>query len=303
MGCKGLERWAHKELRRAESSPEEAKENSRDDNLVVDRYQMARSLREKQRMQRNVVSDAERAKAFNAMDVEVKDRLIQQLFRAPIPKEELQLNLVLFQDRRVISRILFLNELYQRILSVHGNICEFGVRYGANLALLISLRGIYEPFNHNRKIVGFDTFSGFPSVEPVRDGTTAVAGDYAVPHDYEGFLAENLSLHESMAPLSQVKKFELVKGDATQTVHEYLVKHPETIISLAYFDMDLYHPTKACLEAILPYLTRGAVIGFDEVNTPDWPGETAALREVLSLGRFRLHHSPYRGTAAYLIYE
>ena len=38
---------------------------------------------------------------------------------------------------------------------------EFGVRWGQNLITLNNLRGIYEPFNHSRKIIGFDTFEGF----------------------------------------------------------------------------------------------------------------------------------------------
>ena len=36
-------------------------------------------------------------------------------------------------------------------------VIEFGVRWGANLGLFQSLRGMYEPFNYNRKIVGFET--------------------------------------------------------------------------------------------------------------------------------------------------
>ena len=47
---------------------------------------------------------------------------------------------------------------------------EFGVRWGQNLVTLSNLRGIYEPFNYSRKIIGFDTFEGFPSVHE-KDGT------------------------------------------------------------------------------------------------------------------------------------
>lgn len=254
-------------------------------------------------MVKNIASQAEQVQSQAAEEFSVKQALIDQLFRAPIPRAELQHNLVLFQDRRLISRILFINELYRKALELHGNIFEFGVRYGANLALFMSFRGIYEPLNVNRKIVGFDTFAGFPSTDSAIDSASARSGDYAVPEGYERFLEANLLLHERMAPLNNVQKFALVKGDATKTLREYLDRHPETIIALAYFDLDLYQPTKVCLETILPYLTRGAVIGFDEVNVADWPGETVALREVLGLGKFKLWHSPFRGAAAYLIYD
>lgn len=64
----------------------------------------------------------------------------------------------------------------------------------------------------------------------------------------------------------------MVKGDATVTIKKYLKDNPETIIAFAYFDFDIYEPTKVCLEAILPHLTKGAVIGFDEINFHDYPG-------------------------------
>jgi hypothetical protein len=252
---------------------------------------------------RNVTSNAELMREQSPHDFSVKNQLVARLFDAPIPREELSLNLFLFQDRRVISRLLFVNELYQLAFDVHGSIFEFGVRYGANLALFTSLRGIYEPFNHNRKIVGFDTFSGFEGVNVKKDASSRKSGEFAVTKGYEDFLQKMLALHESMAPIETIRKFELVKGDARKTTPAYLKKHPETVISMAYFDFDIYEPTKLCLEAIRPYLAKGAVIGFDELNDPQWPGETAALREVLGLGQFRIRRSQFRANAAYLIYE
>lgn len=249
-----------------------------------------------------LTSNSDLARLQNPADHATKNALIEALFAAPIPRAELQHNLFLFQDRRIISRLLFVNELYQKAMAVHGNIFEFGVRYGANLSLFTSLRGIYEPFNHNRKLVGFDTFSGFASVSAKHDLAGTRSGEFNVTAGYESFLEATLATHERMAPVESIRKFELVKGDATKTIVAYLKAHPETVISLAYFDFDIYAPTKACLEAILPYLAKGAVIGFDELNDPLYPGETQAVREVLG-NRFRLHHSPFRANAAYAIYE
>jgi hypothetical protein len=255
-------------------------------------------------MGKNIISEAELIKRMNQKEYEMKNILTKKLLSGPpIPEEELQLNLVLFQDRRVISRILYLNEIYEKILNIHGCIFNFGVRYGHNESLFTSMRGIYEPYNHNRKIVGFDTFSGFPSVNKNKDSNSVNEGDYAVTENYEQFLDKLLLNHEHMAPLSNIKKFELVKGDATKTIHEYLSANPETIISLAYFDFDIYEPTMICLEAILPHLNRGAILAFDEINMHDWPGESLALKETLSLSKYRLVHSKYRAAAAYLVFE
>jgi len=63
-----------------------------------------------------------------------------------------------------------MNDLYRKSMDMHGVIMEFGVRWGQDLALFECFRGMYEPFNHNWKILGFDTFSGFPSVHE-KDGS------------------------------------------------------------------------------------------------------------------------------------
>jgi hypothetical protein len=256
-------------------------------------------------MERNISSDAEVMKSYSKADFENRMTLGQMMLNAPIPADELMNNIALFLDRRSLSRILFINELYHKILNLHGSIVELGTRYGPNLALFTSLRGIYEPFNHNRKVIAFDTFEGFPKVteEDKNQKFDWKEHDYSVPENYELFLEDVLTLHESGAPLSNIKKYDLVKGDATITIKEYLKKRQETIIALAFFDFDIYKPTKECLEAIIPHLTKGAVIGFDEINVQEWPGETAALRDVLGTNNFRILHSQYRANAGYLIYE
>jgi Methyltransferase domain len=254
-------------------------------------------------MKKNTSSDAKLIRYLNAKDADTRARFHDEMLKAPIPPDELLNNASLFLDRRLIARMLFASEMYQHIVGLHGSIFEFGVRYGPNMALFASLREIYEPLNPNRKLVGFDTFAGFPSVDVKYDSGKHKPGDFAVTENYERYLERILTLHESMSPLANQKRFTLIKGDATKTVKEYLKDHPETLIALAYFDMDLYQPTRVCLEAILPYLNKGAVIAFDELNMAEWPGETVAMREILGSGRFRLIHSPFRGMASYLVYE
>jgi hypothetical protein len=82
-----------------------------------------------------------------------------------------------------------------------------------------------------------------------------------------------------------------------------LKENPQTIISLAYFDFDLYEPTKYCLEAILPHVTKGTVIGFDEVNDKTTPGETVAVREVFGLDRYAIKRYRWNARTSYLVIE
>ena len=242
-----------------------------------------------------------RASSASSSLCQYRERFLKDFQACPIPDNEFMQNLGLFLSRNNLQKILYLNELYQKIINVHGVVIEFGVRWGQNLALFESFRGIYEPYNFNRKIVGFDTFSGFPSVHE-KDGTADVItpGAFGVVDGYETYLQKVLDYHEQESPYSHIKKYELVKGDATITLEQYLVENPETIIAMAYFDLDLYEPTKKCLELIRPYLTKGSIIGFDELNLHDFPGETIALKEVFGLDKYPIVRSPLNPFAGHI---
>lgn len=220
----------------------------------------------------------------------------------PIPDEELLMNLGLFLTPQTLSRVLFMDFLYRQILPIQGSVLEFGCRWGQNLSLFTAMRGIYEPFNRLRKIVGFDTFTGFPRVT-AEDGEEMLDGAYATTPGYEEYLKQVLDSQEKESPLGHLKKHEVVKGDATVEVGAYLKRNPETIVALAYFDLDIYQPTRDCLFAIQDRLTRGSVVAFDEVNDHACPGETLALKEVFGLGRYSIRRFPYNSRTSYLIIE
>ena len=244
------------------------------------------------------------AGASSERERELRRDFVDLFKRTPIPDDELLAQLGLYLNRQTFSRILFLHELYSQIVRVPGIVVELGVRWGQNLALFSTFRGMEEPFNHTRRVVGFDTFSGFPAPAP-EDGEApiAAAGAYGVPEGYEDYLREVLAYHEQESPLAHLEKFELVKGDAVETVPRYLEERPETVIALAYFDFDLFEPTRAALEAIRPHLARGSVLGFDQLGSRNFPGETRAVREVLGLESLRLRRSRYAAQASYAVLE
>lgn len=235
-------------------------------------------------------------------ELEKRERFKTIFYNNNIHNPEVLQNLGLFTSRQSLSRILFMSELYQKIINVHGIVIEFGVRWGQNLALFSNFRGMYEPYNYNRKIVGFDTFSGFPSVSQ-KDGDLVKKGMYNVIDNYEKDLEEILNYHESESPLSHKKKFELVKGDATQSFPKYLLDNPQTIVAFAYFDFDIYEPTKVCLELLMERVTKGSVIAFDELNLKEFPGETIALMETIGLKKYSIKRSPLNPLISYLIVE
>lgn len=230
-----------------------------------------------------------------------RDDFLKLYQNCPIPDNERLSNSGLFVKRQDLTKQLFLNDLYSKVAKVHGVIMEFGVRWGQNMVTLNNLRGIHEPYNYSRKIIGFDSFQGFSKVD-IKDGNHEIIkeGAFSVTEKYEDYLTEILNYHESESPLSHIKKSILIKGDAPVMLKKYLKEHPETIIAFAYFDFDVYEPTKRCLELIKPYLTKGSIVGFDELNDSHFPGETVALREALGLNNVAVKRSKYSGIQSYL---
>jgi len=235
---------------------------------------------------------------------DIQKQFVALFKSSPLPDDEILPNLGLFLTSKALSRILFFYEIYKKIIHTHGIIIEFGVRWGQTLSIMSALRGILEPFNRHRKIVGFDTFEGLKGIGK-NDGELSKCkdGSFSVTPGYEDYLDRILSMQEKLNPMSHLKRYELVKGDAVKTIPEYLKRHPETIISLAIFDFDIYAPTKAALEAIKPHLCKGSILVFDELCDDILPGETIALRETWGLNNVRLQRFPMTARISYLEVE
>ena len=213
-------------------------------------------------------------------------------------------NLVFSNDKRVLFKMITKINLYKKIKHLNGDIMEFGCRWGNNSSLFSALRGIYEPFNRHKKIIAFDTFTGFPKLHKKDGNHEMMIKNALYTHlNYEKDLEKILSEHEKLNPLNHIKKFEIVKGDATKTFKDYLLKNPQTIISLIFFDFDIYEPTKKILEMIKPRLVKGSIVAFDELNDYDAPGETLALMETIGLNNIRLKKFPYASRVSYFEYE
>lgn len=240
----------------------------------------------------------------SALEKNAQARFAESLKSSPIPDDELLANLGLYLSSKNLSRLLFFYEIYQKILYTHGVITEFGVRWGQNLSLMSALRGIFEPFNRHRKIVGFDTFEGFSGIcEKDGEKCKCSDGSFNVSPHYESYLDKLMSLQEELNPMSHIKRYELVKGDAMKTIPEYFDRHPETIISLAIFDFDIYRPTRTALEAVKSRLFKGSVLVFDELCDDIFPGETIALMDTLGINGLRIRRYPMTARISYAVVE
>lgn len=223
---------------------------------------------------------------------------------SPIPPADRVTNLHCFLRRQQLARLFMLQEIYGHILNVPGSILQCGVRWGGDLVTFQSLRAMLEPYNHGRRILGFDTFEGLKGTGHADAGSSNVAdGQFTVPEQYEQFLGQLLDAHRDNAPLAHVQKHTLIKGDVTETLPAFLSEHPGEQIALLYLDMDIYNPTHAALKACLHHLTPGSIVAFDEYSDAQFPGEATSYRELLRPIPHTLHQSRFSSVTAYAILQ
>jgi hypothetical protein len=239
----------------------------------------------------------------NAQQIAQRNKIGALFAKRPMPDEHLLVSMGLYMRSSALVKILFLNELYELIVDTPGVIVEFGVWWGQNLVLFENLRAIHEPFNQTRRVLGFDTFNGYegfsdkdtPSKDASFSSYTDVVkkGGYSVSNGYKDYLDELIRAHEGTNVLGPMLRHTLVEGDVTKSAPRYFSAHPETVVALAYFDVALYEPTRACLQAVLPHLVPGSVIVLDEFNYPEAPGETIAFREVFKGVKYSIRKSKF----------
>jgi hypothetical protein len=205
--------------------------------------------------------------------------------------------------RQDLSRFLAKNELFKLQLNLPGIIVECGCYVGGGTFTFGQLSAIYEPYNHTRKVVTFDTFEGFPSVadEDKNAARNYDKGDLFVHENIEQEINTGISLFDRNRPLSHIPKICLCKGDAMKTIPGYIKDNPQTIISLLYLDFDIYEPTKIALDTFLPRMPKGSILAFDELNAISFPGETLALLGTLGIKNVSLLKTPFDSYISYAI--
>jgi hypothetical protein len=226
----------------------------------------------------------------------------------PLPLQDKLDQFEKYARRQSISRFLARYELFKMQLEVKGSIVEGGVHHGAGLMGWAKLSAALEPYAIHRWVVGFDTFSGFPTVA-AEDNQTQYeneqrqVGGFDTGYDVYQELNLLKSVYDDNRFLNQFDKVKLVVGDVAQTLPQFLADNPHFLVSMLVCDFDLYEPTKIMLEHLVPRMPEGAVLVFDEVNNANWPGETTAMLESFVGKRLKLKQFPFDPNIAYAVME
>lgn len=166
------------------------------------------------------------------------------------------------------ARKKFIVDLLSETLDVTGNIYEFGTWRGSTLILLAEWYKLMRPQGY-KSVYAFDGFEGLAS-------GTSMDGNAQGEHvgEYKGD-AEFLQLVIQQRGLAS--HVNLVPGDIIETAAAHFERIALPLVSFALIDVDLFEPAKAAIDAMLPYLSPGAKVVFDEGTAPEWEGEQRAV--------------------------
>ena len=222
------------------------------------------------------------------------------------PADERFLNFTKYVRRYELARFMVQYELFKKIINVKGSVVECGVYQGSGVMAWAKIAETLEPYNFLRKIYGFDTFEGFPSVseEDHSGGATVARVGYLKPtYDVMSELRGCIEEFDATRLLKHQEKVILVQGDAMETIPKFVKENQQVLVALLYLDFDIYEPTLLALKEFLPRMPKGSIVAFDELNDPKWPGETRALLNALDLNRFRLESFPFEPHISWLTIE
>lgn len=205
--------------------------------------------------------------------------------------------------RQDLKRFLACYEIFQRVLPVKGSIVEGGVFRGQTLMSWYHLSTILEPENLTRRVYGFDSFKGLTGVSEADQSERSAAREGELKSDALVELRALIDAHDANRFIGHVDKVHLIPGDATKTIPQFIEEHPHLVVSLLFLDFDLYEPTRVALEQFLPRMPKGAVVAFDELDNPIWPGETLAALGSVGLRNLKLERLAWDPYIAFAVLD
>lgn len=209
---------------------------------------------------------------------------------------EYENNFYLSCDNTRLSKVLAHYEFFKKIINLPGAIVECGIFKGTSLVRFAGFRDLFGN-SYSHKIIGFDTFGDFPDTEfqsdkKYRDRFIANAGSQSISEAQLREVLDHKKVNENI---------ELISGDITKTVPEYVESNPYLKISLLNLDTDIYEPAVTVLEHLYPRVVRGGIILLDDYG--EFPGETKAIDDYFSGKNIEIKKSPFAMTPCYIVKE
>lgn len=212
-------------------------------------------------------------------------------------------NWIMSADRKVFFKLAMRMDLFNQVKDLHGDIVECGVFKGAGLLAWLKLIDMHQPHSI-KKVIGFDFFD--PSFTDTLESAIDKENMKHVFSRDPTLKVSELAIESIKAKLNNAGfndgKFELVKGDISETSKIFVEDKPGFRISLLYLDLDLDEPTYDTLEAFWDRVVPGGIVVFDEYAIYSWT-ESNAVDRFFKDKKVKIINTNIFSPSAYIIKE
>lgn len=177
-------------------------------------------------------------------------------------------------DSHRFQKIFARADLVRMVRDVPGDIVDAGAYKGTSTLQFAHAINAYQP-NTRKRVISFDTFDAvFPKA---REDEAQTASDHMKTYEATAY-GELVKAIENHGLENRV---EIVKGDITETMPQYVKDNPGFRISILHCDLDVYPATLETLKAAWHRIVPGGIAVFDEYAINQW-GEADAVDEFLA---------------------
>jgi len=208
---------------------------------------------------------------------------------------EYENNFYLSSDKNRLAKVLAHYELFKLTLDIPGDIVECGVFKGASFARFANMRELFSN-SSAKKLIGFDAFGPFPETSFEQDKKpkekfVSDSGEEGIDEDQLMTVLKHKKMDNNV---------QLIKGNVLHTIPEYLEANPHLRISFLNIDVDVYEPTKACLDLLFDRVVKGGVILLDDYVSI-FPGANKAVEDFFKDKEYQIKRFPFAVTPCYLV--
>ncbi len=178
---------------------------------------------------------------------------------------------------RRAMRAFYLAQYYKYSLTLEGERAECGVLNGFSAYMMTQVQSMQQPDYKGEGLHLVDSFEGLPESSPqdaiAFRGKPADDDKEPIYNNRQGTMAADIEVVRA--------NFKAYPGVSFHKgwIPEVLETLPETKWAFVHIDVDLYAPTKGCLEYFVPRMVPGGVILNDDFGSPAFPGCSLAWQQ------------------------
>tara|TARA_R110000868_G_scaffold208480_2_gene457918 strand:- start:3739 stop:4434 length:696 start_codon:yes stop_codon:yes gene_type:complete len=207
---------------------------------------------------------------------------------------------MLSSDLKIFGKLLARTILLNQVKDVPGDIIEFGVFKGTGIFTFLKLKRYFCP-NTYKKVIGFDFFNSKELTESLsahdkKTMTLLFEGRNFFHDDSYKQILENKILESGFLE----HEFELIQGDVSKTVVDFVENRPGAKISILYLDLDLENPTFDVLTTLWSRVSSGGIVVFDEYAYHNW-SESIGVDRFFEDKNIKINSLNFYSPSAYVI--